>query len=417
MTARPACKSDLPTLVELWKRFMAEEHEAVPDSDPAAALAGWSERLRSQIARGQVSVLGEDTGAAGFAAFIDSVDRPWIPEGVAYVVDLYVQPEARRAVAARTLMASLIDRVAEAGYREIWTNTAVTNRRMQVLLQRAGFVMNVGFSIPGLGDQVYLRREMGGNIRQPYPILEFDPTPEAVIEPRRLTAPTGVPEHCVICFFQEVIEGLQHEGRVREIARQRSEQGGHPVYELDMNGKRLAVFHPGVGAPLAAALLEEVIALGCSKFIACGGAGVLDKDVTAGRIIVPVSAVRDEGTSYHYLPPGREVAPSAEAVAAIERVLDAHHCDYVLGKTWTTDAFYRETPGKVRLRRTEGCLTVEMEAAAFFAVAKFRGVVFGQMLYAGDDVSGPEWDDRRWHGRTSAREALFWLAAESCLLL
>lgn len=254
-------------------------------------------------------------------------------------------------------------------------------------------------------------------MRRRYPILEFDPTLEAVIEPRRLAAPRGVPEHCVICFFQEVIEGLCKEGKAREIAQQRSEQGAHPVYELDVNAKRLAVFHPGVGAPLAAALLEEVIALGCRKFVACGGAGVLDKDVAAGRIIVPVSAIRDEGTSYHYLPPGREVAPSAEAVAAIQRVLDARTCDYVLGKTWTTDAFYRETPGKVKLRRSEGCLTVEMEAAAFFAVAQFRGVAFGQMLYAGDDVSGPEWDDRHWNGRTSAREALFWLAAESCLLL
>ena len=69
---------------------------------------------------------------------------------------------------------------------------------------------------------------------------------------------------------------------------------------------------------------------------------------------------------------------------------------YVQGKTWTTDGFYRETPAKVPLRRAEGCLTVEMEAAAFFAVAQFRGVQFGQMLYGGDDVSGAEWDHRDW---------------------
>ena len=58
-----------------------------------------------------------------------------------------------------------------------------------------------------------------------------------------------------------------------------------------------------------------------------------------------------------------------------------------------------------------------MEAAAFFAVAQFRGVLFAQMLYGGDDVSGNEWDSRRWQSRASIREKLFWLAAEACLAL
>jgi uridine phosphorylase len=164
-------------------------------------------------------------------------------------------------------------------------------------------------------------------------------------------------------------------------------------------------------------LLEEVIALGCRKFVACGGAGVLDSQIVPGHIVVPYSAVRDEGTSYHYLPPGREVSASPRAVAAIEQVLRARGVEYLPGKTWTTDAFYRETPGKVHHRRREGCLTVEMEAAAFFAVAQFRGVEFGQLLYGGDDVGGAEWDARDWYGRASIHEKLFWLAAEACLAL
>ena len=80
--------------------------------------------------------------------------------------------------------------------------------------------------------------------------------------------------------------------------------------------------------------------------------------------------------------------------------LEAHHVPYVPGKTWTTDALYRETRGKVERRVAEGCLTVEMEAAAFFAVAAFRGVTFGQLLYAGDDLSGDAWDQR---GGTTTR--------------
>jgi purine-nucleoside phosphorylase len=88
-----------------------------------------------------------------------------------------------------------------------------------------------------------------------------------------------------------------------------------------------------------------------------------------------------------------------------------------VGKTWTTDAPYRETPNKIATRKNEGCLTVEMEAASLIAVAQFRGVLLGQVLYGGDDLSGNEWDNRGWQSRRQVRENLFWLAAEACLKL
>ena len=107
--------------------------------------------------------------------------------------------------------------------------------------------------------------------------------------------------------------------------------------------------------------------------------------------------------------------PGAEAITAIERTRAAAGHHYVLGKTWTTDAFYRETRAKVELRASEGCITVEMEAAAFFAVAQFRDVELAQMLYAGDDLSG-EWSDRNW-SRHDIRSWLFHFAATACLML
>jgi uridine phosphorylase len=251
-----------------------------------------------------------------------------------------------------------------------------------------------------------------------YPILEFDAAREALIEPHQVIQPIGAPEHCVICFFQDVIAAVCQAHNAQVIKTIKWESGLHPVYEIDVNGQRLAFFHPGVGAPLSAGLLEEVIPLGCRKFIACGGAGVLNRKIAVGHAIVPTVAVRDEGTSYHYLPPGREVEASAAGVAALERTLQQRGVPYLLGKTWTTDAPYRETRGKVQRRQAEGCLTVEMEAAAFFAVAQFRGITLAQVLYGGDDVSGDgEWDNRGWQTRTSVREQLFWLAAEACLSL
>lgn len=254
-------------------------------------------------------------------------------------------------------------------------------------------------------------------MKKKYPILEFDPQKTAVINPHSEIEKIDIPPHCVICFFQDVINHLKDQGLLNEIVRQKSEIGFHSVYSLQFQEKKLALFHPGVGAPLAAGLLEEVIARGSSKFIVCGSAGVLDKNIAPGHFLVPTSAIREEGTSYHYLPPSREVEAHPRAVEAIKNKLSELEIDYLLTKTWTTDAFYRETPDKIALRKSEGCLTVEMEAAALFAVAKFRNVILGQILYGGDDVSGDLWDSRKWTNNISTREKLFWLAAEICLEL
>ncbi|HEY6300090.1 MAG TPA: nucleoside phosphorylase [Candidatus Binatus sp.] len=246
-----------------------------------------------------------------------------------------------------------------------------------------------------------------------FPIIEYDPSPAAIIEPRRVYKRIDAPKHCVLCFFQDVIDELVRNG-ARVIHDELWETGKHPVYELDFNGRRLAVLHPRVGAPVSAAMLELMIALGSRKFVACGGAGVLDSKIAVGHIIVPNSAVRDEGTSYHYIPPSREVAPHPRALAAIEKTLRRNGMEYIVAKTWTTDGILRETRARMLARRREGCLTVEMEAAAFFAVAQFRRVQFGQILYGGDDLGGDDWDHRNWN-RHQIRERLFTLAAEACL--
>jgi nucleoside phosphorylase len=254
-------------------------------------------------------------------------------------------------------------------------------------------------------------------MEQPYPILEFDPAPEAIYSPQHhIVRSADVPERCVLCFFHDVLAALRDRGAATPVAMLGSELGPNPVYRIEVAGEPVALVHPGVGAPMAAFFLEELIALGCTTFIACGGAGVLDREIAVGHLVVPVAAIRDEGTSYHYLPPGREVAPDPAALAAIERVLSRQHVAYHRARTWTTDGLYRETPARVQRRRAEGCATVEMEAAALFAVARFRGVPLAQILYGGDDVSGlDDWDHRGWDRQGDLREALCWLAAEAAL--
>jgi uridine phosphorylase len=250
-----------------------------------------------------------------------------------------------------------------------------------------------------------------------YPILEYDPAAQAIIEPSRILDPIDIPEHCLLCFFWDVIAALKEAGQVRQIFELLSEAGPNPVYQIELEGRPMALTHPGVGAPMSAFFLDELIAHGCRKFIACGAAGVLDAAIDIGHLIIPDRAVRDEGTSYHYLPPAREVLASPSAIDALEQVLTRHQIEYVVGRTWTTDGFYRETPARMARRRAEGCLTVEMESAAFFAVAELRGATFGQILYGGDDLSGENWDARDWDKQVSTREKLLWLAAEACLAL
>jgi uridine phosphorylase len=248
-----------------------------------------------------------------------------------------------------------------------------------------------------------------------YPILEYDPSPEAFIEPSKVIRKRDMPECCVICFFMDVVEKVVSEHDARVLAENPWEDGPHPVYELAYRGQRLAFLHPGIGSALAGGILEEVIAFGCSKFIACGGCGVLEKEIAPGHLIVVSAAVRDEGVSYHYLPPAREVQAESSALESLIRILNEQRIPYLVGKTWTTDAPYRETNAKIRKRREEGCLAVEMEAAGMMAVSKYRDVPFGQVLYAGDDLSGPEWDNRDWQSRSDVRERLFWLAADAVL--
>ncbi|HVW34773.1 MAG TPA: nucleoside phosphorylase [Acidimicrobiia bacterium] len=246
-----------------------------------------------------------------------------------------------------------------------------------------------------------------------YPILEFDPDPVGILDPT-MVAPRDVPEHAVLCFFGEVVAKVAADAR--ESFKLRAEHGSHRAYEIDHDGRRLLFFQPGVGAPLAAAFLEQAIARGCRRFVVCGGAGALVPELVAGQVIVPTAAVRDEGTSYHYLPPAREVDVDPALVTAATGLLTERDVPSVTGKTWTTDAVYRETRARTARRRDEGCLAVEMEAAALLAVARFRGVPLVYPLYAGDSLAGDTWDHRNWQ-RHHRREELFWLSAAAVLRL
>jgi uridine phosphorylase len=251
--------------------------------------------------------------------------------------------------------------------------------------------------------------------RKKYPILEYDPAPRAVIEPSAIFKKIAISKHCVICFFKDIVDQIAASHNATVIFEDKGVYGSNRFYQFEYQGKPIVIFNPIVGAPVAAAFLEIAIALGCKKFIVCGSAGVLDREIPVGAFIVPSAAVRDEGTSYHYIPSGRQIEAEPKAVSAITSTLKINNIPFRIAKIWTTDAFFRETPAKVALRKREGCVAVEMEAAALFAVAKFRNVRLGYILTGGDDVSGEDWDQRGEISRIPTREKLFWMSVEACL--
>lgn len=242
-------------------------------------------------------------------------------------------------------------------------------------------------------------------------LLEFDDDRIAIVEPSQVRGRHAgtIPERAVLCFYSEILDALPEEAE--QVGMLSAAHGRHPIWRVERHGVDIAVVHPGVGAPLAAAFLEEIIALGADKIVACGGCGTVSPDVAAGAIVIPDSAVRDEGTSFHYAPPSRVIDADPEGVAVARAVLEERGVPFTVGRAWTTDGLCRETRGRVRRRRDEGCLVVEMEAAAFFAVARFRGVRFAQLLYGGDDVSGETWDERQWV-QSPSRKLTFDLALE-----
>jgi uridine phosphorylase len=250
--------------------------------------------------------------------------------------------------------------------------------------------------------------------KEEYPILEFDDSQVAKIEPSFFHKKTDGYEYCVISFFREVLDAMEKKGSIKVVKLLNCETMDVPIYEMEYMGKKIHLFLGYVGAAGSAAFLEELISYGFNKFIVCGGAGVLRKDIAVGHLIIPISAIRDEGVSYHYLAPAREIECNPEVVRKIEEEFNKSKIDYIKAKTWTTDSFYRETEKKIELRKSEGCVTVEMEAAAFFAVAKFRNVKLGQILYGGDDLSAVAWDSRNWHNRAEIRENLVEISIRIC---
>lgn len=242
----------------------------------------------------------------------------------------------------------------------------------------------------------------------------FDPERNAVINPHAekiAKMAGGVPEVCLGVFSDTIVKHFVREYAGEKTGDFESVTGNRNCYRVNIFGMDVLLFVPIVGAPAAAAMLEDMIWAGCRYFVFLGCCGVLRHDIADGHIILPTAAVRDEGLSYHYVPAAEEIEQDERSIKAMREAMETLQLPYVEAKTWTTDAIYRETPKKVKAMRDRGCVCVEMECAALTAVAQFRGVPFAQFLWSADNLDAPEWEKRGLHTRGEGSAELYMRAA------
>ncbi len=226
-------------------------------------------------------------------------------------------------------------------------------------------------------------------------LTEFDPNKIAVINPHDLLSTVeGMPKVAVTCYAKETFERMLAGFEAEQIASTSTANGIVSIYKVTYKGVEIALFMMDVGAPASAAMMEDVYMLGVEKIIIFGTCGVLEKSIDDCAIIIPNSAMRDEGTSYHYAPASDEIPVNEKYMDVFTGMLDELQVKYTVGKTWTTDAIYRETADKIKRRKEQGCICVDMECSADAAVAQFRGKDLVQFFYAADNLDAEEWDVR-----------------------
>ena len=220
----------------------------------------------------------------------------------------------------------------------------------------------------------------------------FDPALHAVINPennhlrreRKLDA-------CIINFSFKIMEALIEQNLLELVEENAIHFASCYLHMYAFKGTNIGVVQTQVGAAFTTCLLEDVAySFSCDKFILFGSCGGLDRALTAGKLIIPTAAYRDEGVSYHYAPAADYIEVKNHDVVA--SVMDRLHIDYVKGRCWTTDAFLRETHRNMERRKAEGCIAVDMELSAIQAVCDFRGYQLYDFVYTGDNLDNTEWD-------------------------
>ena len=242
-------------------------------------------------------------------------------------------------------------------------------------------------------------------LKHDIPILEYDTDECAVLMPDHEKLGLKLPEKAVFAFLGSYIDEYAKNHNAVQVQTFVSATKNYPVYILRVNNEEICLCQAPVGAAAAVQFMDWLIAYGVRKIISAGSCGVLC-DMEENRFLIPYKALRDEGTSYHYLPPYRYAMIDKRALGALEKAIESQKIEYIMVVSWTTDGFFRETRDKLAYRKEEGCQVVEMECAALAACAAFRNVIWGEILFTADTLANEHAYDERGWGRASHEAAL-----------
>ena len=220
-------------------------------------------------------------------------------------------------------------------------------------------------------------------------MIKYDPERQTVFDPCDLKL-DGKPNKCLLVFDDEIWEDYVLPNKDLETFSVTNVFGRtFDTYRyIEVDGEKILLVYPTTGAAGSVCDMELLIASGIKNFVAFGTCGRLDKNIAKNTIILPTTAYREEGTSYHYLPDSDEISVDKSTLKIAKSLFNEKGFATLAGKIWTTDAVYRETFDKVRLMKERGCVGVDMELSALLALAKYRNVKFAEFLIGEDTLDG-----------------------------
>lgn len=212
-------------------------------------------------------------------------------------------------------------------------------------------------------------------------LFEFDEETISTRMPDKIDV--KLPKVAVMCFFKEIVDKYSELEDSKVVMEVYHDIICWKFYKFIYNSVEVIFCYAPMGAPLCVNVMEDLYANGVECIIACGGCGVLD-EIPLGNVLLPISAIRDEGTSFHYVKASKEIDLDKDFILRVKNIIKDLDTPFMECKTWSTDASKRETPKKIELRKRQGCNVVEMECSALTACAQFRKKKFAELLYSGD---------------------------------
>ncbi len=188
-----------------------------------------------------------------------------------------------------------------------------------------------------------------------------------------------VPDVCVLDFDGDLTDKLVRRGQADEYEH-------WPCFHTRMwlwpaDDPLCGIVPRTIGGPYSVLVAEQMAVCGADVVVGLASAGRLNRDLPLPSVVVADKAIRDEGTSSHYLEPGRTVAGHPRVADALQDALPQVGLPVRRGLVWTTDAPYRETSSQISRHAADGALAVEMQAASLFAFGQHHGFPVGLVAH------------------------------------